>query len=75
MQKNSQCVNIYDFFKGVGESDGKESENISINGSSQTGRYGVTHALPQEDCDKWNYWNSFMFSFTAITTIGKNNVY
>ena len=39
-------------------------EEIGMNGSLAIPR------LPRPDCDKWNYWNSFLFSFTAITTIG-----
>ena len=39
-------------------------EEIGMNGSL------AIPSLPRPDCDKWNHWNSFLFSFTAITTIG-----
>ena len=47
-----------------------ESENISIDGSDKIPWHDVSEDLPRPDCDKWNHWNSLMFSFTAITTIG-----
>ena len=53
------------------------NKNLSliINDSSQIPWEDVFEPLPREDCDKWNHWNSLMFSFTAITTIGqKSNV-
>ena len=52
--------------------------NSSISDLSQIPKYyvhDVFQPLPREDCDKWNYWNSLMFSFTAITTIGMKCVY
>ena len=52
-----------------------ESENISINGSDKIPWHDVSDGLPRPDCDKWNHWNSLMFSFTAITTIGKNTIF
>ena len=48
-------------------------ENLSsiVNDSSESiPWHEVFQEPPRVDCDKWNYWNSLMFSFTAITTIG-----
>ena len=49
------------------------NENLSviINDSSQIPWDDVFQPKSRPDCDKWNHWNSLMFSFTAITTIGQ----
>ena len=31
-----------------------------------------TTIIEEEDCFKWNLYNSMFFSFTAVTTIGKD---
>ena len=56
----------------IGKRYGSENSDVGLNDSGKGDRWrGKLHSLPRDDCDKWNYWNSFMFSFTAITTIGK----
>lgn len=40
----------------------------SQNGSTPTDQEDLD--LNELDCNKWSYYNSFFFAFTAITTIG-----
>jgi len=57
----------------IGKRHGIATEIDGENASNRS--YHVFYALPREDCDKWNYWNSLMFSFTAITTIGYGHIF
>ena len=60
------------FYKYLGGTVENGNLNSSVIDHSQIPWHEVFEPLPREDCDKWNHWNSLMFSFTAITTIGTN---
>ena len=46
------------------------TNNLSDSSEAPCGNRSHKAPLPRQDCDKWDHYNSFFFSFTAITTIG-----